>query len=109
METYATNLQDTAIALGVQIIVWLFLVLAVPRLAESSPNGSQSPVPAATKHKLAKVQIPFIANQGQVDDRFAFAFDLSHLPADEFLFKGHQAELFQGQRQIEVAEQYSQL
>ena len=42
----------------------LFLSPIVPAIAESSTE-LQSAVPAATKHKLAKVQIPFIANQGQ--------------------------------------------
>ena len=56
----------------IRIVIFLLLVLAVPRLAESIPNGSQSPVAAATKQKLAKAQIPFIANQGQSDKEVKF-------------------------------------
>jgi hypothetical protein len=54
------------------MIVSLLLVLAVPRLAESSPTSSQSAVPAETKQKLSKLQIPFIANQGQGDKEVKF-------------------------------------
>ena len=60
------------LASHVRIVIFLLLVLTVPRLAESSPSGSQSAVPAATKQKLAKVQIPFIANQGQSDKEVKF-------------------------------------
>jgi hypothetical protein len=38
--------------------------LAVPRLAESRPSASQRAVPAETKQKLARLQIPFVANEG---------------------------------------------
>jgi hypothetical protein len=46
------------------LVALLFLSPIVPAIAESSTE-LQSAVPAATKHKLAKVQLPFIANQGQ--------------------------------------------
>ena len=70
--SYATNFRNTTGALSLQIIVWLLLTLAVPGLADSSPSGSQSAVPAATKQKLAKLQIPFISNQGQGDKEIKF-------------------------------------
>ncbi len=59
-------------AFSMQIIVALFLALAVPRLGEAGSSGSQSAVPAEAKQKLAKVQIPFIANQGQSDKEVKF-------------------------------------
>ncbi|HEX2523282.1 MAG TPA: hypothetical protein VHP35_14260, partial [Terriglobia bacterium] len=71
-ERYATNFRHTTLASSLQIIVFSLLVLAVPRLAESSPSDSQNAIPAATKQKLAKVQIPFIANQGQSDKEVKF-------------------------------------
>jgi Beta-propeller repeat len=67
----ATNFRHTSIA-PIWLIVFLLFVLAVPCLAESSPSDSQSAIPAATKQKLAKVQIPFIANQGQSDKDVKF-------------------------------------
>ena len=66
---YTTNFRHTTTA-PIWLIAFLLVLLAVPRLAES--NGSQSAVPAATKQKLAKVQIPFIANQGQGDKEVKF-------------------------------------
>jgi Beta-propeller repeat len=66
------NTLSPLLALSVQITIWLLLVLAVPCVAESSPSGSRSAVPAATKQKLAKVQVPFIANQGQRDKEVKF-------------------------------------
>jgi Beta-propeller repeat len=59
-------------AFSMQIIVALFLALAVPRLGQAGPNGSQSVVPPETRQKLAKVQIPFIANHGQSDKGVKF-------------------------------------
>jgi Beta-propeller repeat len=56
----------------VRIVIFLLLVLPVPRLVEAGPNAVQSSIPAATKQKLAKVQIPFIANQGQSDEQVKF-------------------------------------
>ncbi len=44
----------------------------MPLLAEPSPSGSQSAVPAEARQKLAKLQIPFIANQGQSDKEVKF-------------------------------------
>ena len=53
--------------------LWLLLLLVtVPRLVEAGPNAVQSAIPVATKQKLAKVQIPFIANQGQSDKEVKF-------------------------------------
>ena len=48
------------------------MALALPLLAEPSPSGSQSAVPAEARQKLAKLQIPFIANQGQSDKEVKF-------------------------------------
>ena len=52
--------------------LWLLLALAVPRLAEAGQSGSQKAIPAATKQKLAKVQIPFIPNRGQSSKEVKF-------------------------------------
>jgi Beta-propeller repeat len=53
------------------LVALLFLGLTLPGIAKSS-NESQRAVPAATKQKLGKVQIPFIANQGQIDKEVKF-------------------------------------
>ena len=66
------NTLNPRVLLRMQIIVSLFLALAVPLLAEAGPSGSQSAVPAEARQKLAKVQIPFIANQGQSDKEMKF-------------------------------------
>jgi hypothetical protein len=66
------NTFSPRVALSLQIIVSLLLMLVVPHVAESSPSSSQSAIPAETKQKLVKVQIPFIANQGQSDKEVKF-------------------------------------
>ncbi len=66
------NTLNPRVLLKAHIIASIFLALAVPLLAEPSPSGSQSAVPAEARQKLAKVQIPFIANQGQSDQEVKF-------------------------------------
>ena len=56
---------------SVLIVALLLLGLTMPGSAESR-NESQIAIKAATKQKLAKVQIPFIANQGQGDKEIKF-------------------------------------
>jgi len=66
------NTLNPRVLLKVHITVSLFLALAVPRLGEAGTSGSHSAVPAETRKKLAKLQIPFIANQGQSDREMKF-------------------------------------
>jgi len=66
------NTLNPRVLLKVHIIVSLFLALAVPRLGEAGPSGSHSAVPPEARQKLAKLQIPFIANQGQSDKEMKF-------------------------------------
>jgi hypothetical protein len=66
------NTLNPRVLLNAHIIASLFLALAGPLLAEPSPSGSQSAVPPEARQKLAKLQIPFIANQGQSDKEVKF-------------------------------------
>src|SRR5262249_5724786 len=58
--------------LSAYLIVSMMLATTVPLLGASSPSGSQNAVPAGARQKLTRLQIPFIANQGQSDKGMKF-------------------------------------
>src|SRR5262249_34999299 len=58
--------------LSAYLTVSFVLAATVPLLGASNPSSSQSAIPAETRQKLAKLQIPFVANQGQSDKEMKF-------------------------------------
>ncbi len=58
-------------SLSAYLTVSIILAATVPLLGANS-SGSQSTVSAEARQKLAKLQIPFIANQGQSDKEMKF-------------------------------------
>jgi hypothetical protein len=59
-------------ALSAYLTASIMLTATVPLLGAANPSSSHSTVPAEARQKLAKLQIPFIANQGQGDKEMKF-------------------------------------
>jgi len=56
--------------LVVPVILFLGMFLAYPLLAE--PHRTKKPLKDEVIQKTRKLQIPFVANEGQTDERVAF-------------------------------------